>query len=207
MQRKTLAGLGLALWMAGAAGLRAEESLAPQAPDQPPMGAPAQGAGGPPATAPAGGQDNGPMGAAPDDAQGPGGGMMGNGMGAPDPGQAFDELKDQLGLSADQADKLKAIGEDARTKNQGHMKAMMDLIKTLDGLVQAKAGDAALQAALDKIKAEHKAMQADRDAAMDQREAVLTPQQAAKFVLAMRDKMRQGMLRRMRQGGAGQDQQ
>jgi Spy/CpxP family protein refolding chaperone len=131
-----------------------------------------------------------------------------------DPGQAFEELKDQLGLSDDQVAKLKAIGEDARAKNQGHMKAMLDLVKILDGLVQAKAADADLQGALDKIKAEHKAAQADRDAAMDQREAVLTPQQAAKFVLALRDKMRQGMLRRMRksgaepgQGGGGPDQQ
>ena len=185
MNAKILAGLGLALLIAGA-GLRADEALAPQAPDQPPMGAPAQ--------APGAANQDGP------------GGMIAGGMPGPDPSQAFEELKDQLGLSSGQQDKLKAIGEDARAKNQGHMKAMMELIKTLDGQVQAKAADADLQASLDKIKAEHKAMQADRDAAMDQREAVLTPQQAAKFVLAMRDKMRQGMLRRLRKAGAGQDQ-
>ena len=212
MQPKKLAGLALAAWMMAAAGLRADETLAPQAQDQPPMGAPGQGPGGPPQGAQGGGQETGNGMAAPDLS---GGQDLGNGMvGAPDPSQAFDELKDQLGLSSGQEAKLKAIGDDAQSKAAGHMKAMMALIKTLDGQVRAKATDADLQASLDKIKAEHKALQADRDAAMDQREAVLTPQQAAKFVLALRDKMRQGMLRRMRnQGGAqgpgapGPDQQ
>ena len=184
MQRNNLAGLGLALLMAAAVGLRADESLAPQAPDQPPMGATAMG------------QDDGP-----------GAVMDAPDMTAPaDPSQAFEELKGSLGLSSDQEAKLKAIHDDARAKAQVHMKALMGLIKSLDGQVQARAADADLQATLDKIKAEHKAMQADRDAAMEQREAVLSPQQSAKFVLAVRDKMRQGMLRRMRNQGGAQGQ-
>jgi len=215
MQSKIVSGLALALLMTAAAALHADETLAPQAQDQPPMGAPAAGGqpqGGPPAGAPGAPQDGAAVGAsaadgmAPSDpGQGGGPGGMAGGGGA-DPAQAFEELKDQLGLSDDQAAKLKAIGEDAKAKNRDHMRAMMDLIKTLDGQVQSKAADPDLQSTLDKLKAERKAMQSDRDAAMDQREAVLTPTQAAKFVLAMRDKMRQGMLRRMRKAGNGQDQ-
>jgi hypothetical protein len=204
MQRSTLAGLGLALLLTAAV-VRADETLAPQAPDQPPMGAPAQGPGGPPQGGPGavpqdaamGGQDTGNGMAAPE-GQGPPAGMA-----AGDPGQAFEELQSQLDLSSDQQNKLKVISEDAQARNREHMKAMMALIKTLDAQVQAKAPDGDLQATLDKIKAEHKAMQADKDAVMDQRENVLNVHQSAKFVLALRDKMRQGMLRRMRKQGGG----
>jgi hypothetical protein len=203
MQRHTLASLGLALLLTATAGLGAEETLAPQAPDQPPMGAPAQGPGGPSQVAPS---DAAP--AAAPEGQGDAAAWQdrGNGVSASDPGQAFEELQGQLDLSSDQLDKLKVISEDAQAKNREHRKAMMALIKTLDAQVQAKATDGDLQATLDKIKAEHKAMQADRDAVMDQRENVLNVHQSAKFVLALRDKMRQGMLRRMRNQGGGQGQ-
>src|SRR5258708_2688869 len=117
MQRHKLAGLILAFCLAAAAGLRADESLAPQAPDQPPMGAQAQG------------QDDVV------DAGMAGPGMLSGG----DPSQAFEELKGSLGLSSEQEAKLKAIGDDARAKAQVHRRAMMGLVRTLDSQVQAKA--------------------------------------------------------------------
>jgi hypothetical protein len=113
------------------------------------------------------------------------------GDGLPDP----DSLQQALALSPEQKDKLKVIRQAGREKRRQHQQKVLQLIRTLADQLQAKASDADLQATLDALKAERRAQQADQDALMDQAQAVLSPTQAAQYVLRLRDQMKAGLKR------------
>jgi hypothetical protein len=116
---------------------------------------------------------------------------MGPAQEMPDPAS----LQQELSLSPEQKEKLKVIHRAGREKRQLHQQKIQALITTLSDQLLAKAPDSDLQGTLDSLKAEHRAQQADQDAAMDQAQAVLSPTQAAQYVIHLRDKMKEGLKR------------
>jgi Spy/CpxP family protein refolding chaperone len=94
----------------------------------------------------------------------------------------------ELGLSADQQAKLKAIGENQRAEIQPLRERLKALRKEIKELVDAKAGDDKISAKLDELGKVRADIQAARRKYAGQREAVLTPSQRAKSILQKGDK-------------------
>jgi Spy/CpxP family protein refolding chaperone len=137
------------------------------------------------AQAPAGGDDKPGMGQGTD--PGPDGGMMG--------GDHMDKMKEKLGLSDDQAAKLKDLFKSQMEANKPLRDQMKIDMDTLQQKVDMKASDGDIKKLLDKLDSENKEMQASRDKMKDQLRSILTPTQQAKMVLGMR-KMGMGMMNR-----------
>jgi Spy/CpxP family protein refolding chaperone len=101
----------------------------------------------------------------------------------------IEHLKDKLGLTDDQAAKLK----EAFKKQMEANKPLRDQEKidmdTLQQKVDTKASDSDIKDALDKLSADHKSMQTAQDNSMDKIREILTPIQQAKWVLTMRHSM------------------
>ncbi len=130
-------------------------------------------------SAPAGGDDHPGMG------HGMDGGMMGGGH--------LDKLKEKLGLTNDQAAKLKDVFKSQMEANKPLRDQMKIDVDTLQQKVDAKASDADIKKLLDKLETDNKQMQAGREKMKDQLRAILTPTQQAKMVLGMR---KMGMMER-----------
>jgi Spy/CpxP family protein refolding chaperone len=107
-------------------------------------------------------------------------------------GHGHEGMKEELGLSDDQAKQLK----EAREANEKVMKPLMEKLKldldSLRVLVDKKAADADLKSALDGLKADHKAMEEQRAKQMEGMALLLTPMQQAKWAVSMADHMMQG---------------
>jgi Spy/CpxP family protein refolding chaperone len=101
-------------------------------------------------------------------------------------------MKKELGLSDDQEAKMKALDKAGAEA----MKPLMDKAKldvdSLRVLVDKKASDDQLKAAVDGLKADKKAMDDERQKQMDDKAAILTPLQVAKAAIAMADRMMKG---------------
>ena len=101
-------------------------------------------------------------------------------------------LKEELGLTDAQADKLKA----ARKDQMEAMKALMEKQKldvdSLRLLVDKKASDAELTKAIATVKADHEALQAQEKKQREAMAALLTPIQQAKMIIQMSERMGRG---------------
>jgi len=97
----------------------------------------------------------------------------------------FEGLKEDLGLSEGQLDKLR----EASKANRIAMAPLMAQLKNdhddLAALVEKKAKDGALSAALDKLKLDGEALSKAQASHRDDLAAILSPLQQAKFVLHM----------------------
>ncbi len=105
-------------------------------------------------------------------------------------------MKEKLGLTEDQATKLKDLMKSQMEKN----KPLMDQVKidmdVLQQKVDTKASDTDVKSALDKLSADRKTMESARETSMEKAKAILNPTQQAKFILSMR-----GMRKGWGQGG------
>ena len=131
--------------------------------------------------APAGDKDQPAMG------QGMDGGMMSMGP--------MSRMKEKLGLSDDQAAKVKDLFKSRMEANKPLRDQMKIDVDTLQQKVDTKASDGDIKKLLDKLDSEQKQMQSSRDKMKDQLRSILTPTQQAKMVLGMR-KMGMGMMQR-----------
>jgi len=129
--------------------------------------------------APAGDNDHPGMGQGMDD------GMMGGGHMA--------MMKEKLGLTDDQAAKLKDLFKGQMEANKPLRDQMKIDVDTLQQKVDMKASDGDIKKLLDKLDGEQKQMQASHEKMKDQLRSILTPTQQAKMVLGMR-KMGMGMM-------------
>jgi Spy/CpxP family protein refolding chaperone len=107
----------------------------------------------------------------------------GMGAGAPE------RWRDALELSKEQVAKLKEMGK-------SHLEAMKPLreavrkdAKALKALVEKKAADADLTAAIDKLKQDREAMRAKAEEHRADMAKILSPTQQAKMVMGMAGKM------------------
>lgn len=119
--------------------------------------------------------------------EGPGGGgppMGGMHEGREQEGLA--NMKEKLGLSEDQAKKLKALQESQGKDMKTLQRKMRDLMAKLEDQVDDKATDSALDATLKELKVAQKEMMAAHEKLQEAREAILTPTQRAKGLLMMR---------------------
>ena len=103
------------------------------------------------------------------------------------------KMKARLGLTDDQVAKLK----DLRTTSKEAFKAIMEkdkgLIARLNDQVVNKASDSDIQTTLNDLKANRNAMRDQMEKMQDQKDAILTPTQQAKLLLAHRRMMKRGM--------------
>jgi Spy/CpxP family protein refolding chaperone len=101
-------------------------------------------------------------------------------------------MKKELGLSDDQVAKMKELDK----ANAEAMKPLMEKAKldvdSLRVLVDKKASDSDLKAAVEGLKADKKAMDEERQKEMDAKEAILNPLQVAKAAISMADRMMHG---------------
>jgi len=119
-----------------------------------------------------------------------GGGMMGHGM---------DKLKDKLGLTDDQATKMKDLFKNHMEETQplrDQMKVDMD---TLRLKVHSKASDGEIKKLLDTLSADRDKMESGRKTMEKKVREILNPTQQAKFLVSMRDRGMGMMGKRMGQ--------
>jgi len=103
-------------------------------------------------------------------------------------------MKEELDLSDAQVTKFKALKEADEKNNEAMRHAMEADAANLQVLVDKKAPDSELKAGVDKLKSDHKAMQAAMEKHMDDMAAILSPIQQAKAALMMMKNMRGGMM-------------
>jgi Spy/CpxP family protein refolding chaperone len=112
-------------------------------------------------------------------------------------------MKEELGLTDDQAKKMK----EAHEADEKAMKPLMEKLKldidSLRLLVDKKAGDSDLKASLDTLKADHKAVEEQRGKQMEAMGAMLTPMQEAKMAVSMADRMMKGGMMGEHEGMGG----
>jgi len=111
---------------------------------------------------------------------------------SPKAGAMGDRMKERLGLTDEQAAKLK----DLRESNQKEMRALQDKVQDETTAIKRKlrdgAGDSVLKPLLDKLQADHETLQAKRKANMDKMREILTPTQQAKMLVMMGRRMGPG---------------
>jgi len=91
----------------------------------------------------------------------------------------------ELQLSADQKTKIEAINEEQMKTQKPLWESLRAQMKELRDLVKEKAADDKITAKLDQIKATNEQIATNRKTFQGQKEAVLTPMQRAKVVLAV----------------------
>jgi hypothetical protein len=100
-------------------------------------------------------------------------------------GKMLEHMTKALDLTDDEVAKVKAEGE----SNRAAMKPLRDKVKldmdSLKVLVDKKASDSDLSAAIATFKTDRKAVEAQQSAHMDALQAILTPMQQAKGIFMM----------------------
>jgi Spy/CpxP family protein refolding chaperone len=99
-------------------------------------------------------------------------------------------FKEKLGLTDDQATKLKDFFKKQRENNAPLRDQMRIDMDTLRQKVDMKASDSDIKRLLDKLVADRKDMQAARQKSEDQLREMLTPTQQAKLLFMMRRGLR-----------------
>lgn len=131
-----------------------------------------------------------------DDKPGMHGGMDDGGDGGMMGGRFGGRLKEKLGLTDDQAAKLKDFFKKQREDNTPLRDQMRIDMDTLRQKVDTKAPDSEIKKLLDKLSEDQKGMQAARERTKDQLREILTPTQQAKMLFMMhRGRGRMGMWR------------
>ena len=94
-----------------------------------------------------------------------------------------DKWEKNLGLTDDQSAKLKSLKDAQKAALKPLWDKQKELKKKLEGQVKAKAGDSDIQATLDEMTANHKAMMDQMEQFRSQKDAILTPTQRAKMMI------------------------
>lgn len=102
----------------------------------------------------------------------------------------------RLGLTEDQAKKMKEFQKTKREAVAPLRKKLKEEMSSLRELVRDEAGDKEIQASLTRLAEARKALQAENEKFIKNLETVLTPSQRAKVLLAM------GKLKNRFKGGA-----
>ena len=97
-----------------------------------------------------------------------------------------DRDHDGLGLTSDQKAKLKSIEEAQKTALKPLMRKKRDLMIKLSEQVDDKAADSDIEHTLSDLKSTREAMQTETKRFKTQREAIFTPTQKARMMLAHR---------------------
>lgn len=105
--------------------------------------------------------------------------------------------QEKLGLSSDQADKLKAAMKAKKEAEKPLQKQLAEDLKKLGAEITLKYKDSDIQATLDDMTTARKAMQAAHENFISSLNSFLTPTQRAKMLLSM--------MKRMGQGGRGHE--
>jgi Spy/CpxP family protein refolding chaperone len=98
--------------------------------------------------------------------------------------ERFEMLKKDLNISDDKAAKLKAAFEKGREAGKPLAKALRVSLEKLRWQVDAGADSKEIAATLAEVKKNHKALREAREGVRDSVEAMLTPEQSAKLLLA-----------------------
>ena len=101
-------------------------------------------------------------------------------------------MKERLGLSDDQAAKLKAAFEAEKAATKTLREQAKETSRKLEEEVRGLASDKDIQATLDQLDAGRKAMQAEHQKLEGSLAAVLKPYQRAKMRLLMMARMKKG---------------
>jgi Spy/CpxP family protein refolding chaperone len=133
-------------------------------------------------------------------AEEPHGGKDGKGWGH---GGMGDRLKERLGLSDDQAAKLKALREENKKAAEPLKKKVKVSISKLRYQLDSDASDSAIEQTLVELTEAREALRANREKFTDSASKVLTPKQRAKLALSMNKRMRGGMHGRGHMMGRG----
>lgn len=96
-----------------------------------------------------------------------------------------DKWKEKLGLSADQAEKLKAAMKAYRDEAQSSRKQLREEMKKLESQITLKYKDSDIQATLDNLKKIHTSMQEQHEKLVSNLNSFLTPTQRGKLLLHM----------------------
>jgi Spy/CpxP family protein refolding chaperone len=105
-------------------------------------------------------------------------------------GRAEHMLKDRLGLTDDQAAKVKAAHEALQAAMKPLREKAKESRRKLEEQVRGLASDKDIQATLDALDANRKAMQAEREKAESSMASALKPYQRAKMRLMMAHRMK-----------------
>ena len=103
-----------------------------------------------------------------------------------------EKMKEKLGLSDEQAEKFKASFKAMREAAKPLREKMKGTMEKLRDQVKNKASDSEIQATLDELRANEKAMQDAHQKARDDSASYLTPTQRAKMALFMMRRMHEG---------------
>lgn len=107
-------------------------------------------------------------------------------------GRMAAKIKEKLGLSDEQAEKLKALRRAHRDAAESLRSELKASVRRLGDQLEDDASEKELSATLDKIKAGRKALREARDKFEADSSALLTPTQRAKLVVAMGRMMKHG---------------
>lgn len=99
------------------------------------------------------------------------------------------DMKKELGLTDDQVSKLKAIRESQKAAIKPLRDKQQELNQKLQGQVKNKASEADIQATLNEIRSNRKAMTDQIQQFHQQKEAILTPTQQAQIAVKMQNRM------------------
>ncbi len=105
----------------------------------------------------------------------------------------WDKMKEELGLSGAQMDKLKESHKGMRESMQASAAKLKTDLATLKGLVDKKGPDTDLTAAIEALKGDRDAMETQRKKEQEVMRGILTPLQQAKLILKMGDHIQGGM--------------
>jgi Spy/CpxP family protein refolding chaperone len=107
-----------------------------------------------------------------------------------------EKLKERLGLTDEQAAKLKAAVKARQEAVKPLQEALKAGMKKLAGQVKGKASDSDIQASLDQLEQARKQLTQAQEKFRTETESFLTPTQRAKILLGMAQRLRQGGNRR-----------
>lgn len=105
-------------------------------------------------------------------------------------GDRIIRMKDKLGLTEDQVNKIKALMESTGKNMEQLHKQVRDDMKALADKMDAKASDNELKSVLDNLNTDHQKIQDARKNVLEKMRAILTPTQQAKSILAFGKKAR-----------------
>ena len=102
-------------------------------------------------------------------------------------------MKKKLGLTDDQASKIKELFKTQREENEPLREQTKIDMDTLRLKVDSKASDSEIKKVLEALSADQKKIQAGRGKMKEQLSAILTPSQRAKMLLEMERRGGEGM--------------
>ena len=105
---------------------------------------------------------------------------------------SMEKMQEKLGLSKDQAEKFAAAKKVMEESNKPMHEEMAAEMARLGQQLKNKADDKAIQATLDKLEKNHKAMDAAHEKFKAEMESVLTPTQRARMLMGMMERMHGG---------------